>query len=221
MTTSAANFDCADIYQEHGFLVSLTQGRDAVVRVYEVFGRPPREREAEWAPETILRGESSRGVWDAIAPEVRAEFNRRLKVEGKRAGRWSTEETAVQRLLGKELLVLLWAVEGAGVTPEEIAVAIRNWLGLKAEERWWLYTMTAAATGLAHQTGLGWRGALRQALCFGTRGDTFHLGSATGRGTLVPKSNNGLGPGGKPARKGRSLPADDTGFLFLSPAAAE
>src|SRR5438105_7002775 len=36
------------------------------------------------------------------------------------------------------------------------------------EERWWLYTMTAAATGLAHQTGMGWRGALRQALCFGT-----------------------------------------------------
>ena len=54
--------------------------------------------------------------------------------------------------------------------PEEIAVAIRNWLGLKPEERWWLYTMTAAATGLAHQAGMGWRGALRQALCFGTRG---------------------------------------------------
>ena len=44
--------------------------------------------------------------------------------------------------------------------------------------------MTAAATGLAHQTGLGWRGALRQALCFGTRADAFHLGAVTGRGTL-------------------------------------
>ena len=95
----------------------------------------------------------------------------------------------MQRLFGKELLVLLWAVELPDVKPEEIAVAIRNWLGLKPEERWWLYTMTAAATGLAHQVGMGWRGALRQALCFGTRSDAFHLGAVTGRGTLEPRVN--------------------------------
>ena len=93
----------------------------------------------------------------------------------------------MQRLFGKELLVLLWAVELPDVTPEEIAVAIRNWHGLKPEERWWLYTMTAAATGLAHQSGMGWRGALRQALCFGTRSDAFHLGAVAGRGTLEPR----------------------------------
>ena len=126
-------------------------------------------------------------MWDVISPEARAEFNRRLKAEGKPAGRWGADETAVQRLFGKELLVLLWAVELPDVKPEEIAVAIRNWLGLKPEERWWLYTMTAAATGLAHQSGMGWRGALRQALCFGTRRDAFHLGAVAGRGTLEPR----------------------------------
>jgi hypothetical protein len=72
---------------------------------------------------------------------ARSEFNRRLKADGKPTGRWGANETAVQRLLGKELLVLLWAIELPGVTPEEIAVAIRNWLGLKPEERWWLHTM--------------------------------------------------------------------------------
>ena len=130
-----------------------------------------------------------RDVWDVISPEARAEFNRRLKAEGKPAGRWGADETAVQRLFGKELLVLLWAVEQPDVKPEEIAVAIRNWLGLKPEERWWLYTMTAAATGLAHQKGMGWRDALRRALCFGTRADTFHLGTVAGRGSLEPKVN--------------------------------
>ena len=55
MATPAANFDCADIYQEHGYLVRLTKGRDSKVQVFEVFGRPPTNREAEWAPETILR----------------------------------------------------------------------------------------------------------------------------------------------------------------------
>ena len=97
----------------------------------------------------------------------------------------------MQRLLGKELLVLLWAIEQGDVSEEETAVAIRNWLGLKPEERWWLYTMTAAATGLAHQAGMGWRSALRHALCFGTRKDAFHLAAVVGRGTLAPRPNDG------------------------------
>jgi hypothetical protein len=221
MKTAAANFDCADIYEEHAYLVRLTKGRDAKVQVFEVFGRPPTEREAEWAPETILRCESSRDVWDVISPEARSEFNRRLKAEGKPAGRWGADETAVQRLFGKELLVLLWAVELPDVKPEEVAVAIRNWLGLKTEERWWLYTMTAAATGLAHQAGMGWRGALRQALCFGTRADTFHLGTITGRGTLAPRANEAFTQSGKPARRRKKPASDDPGFLFASPVPAE
>lgn len=219
MSTQPANFDCADIYQEHGYLVQLLKGRAGKVQVREVFGRPPSDREPLWAPETVLRCEASRTAWDVVSPEARAEFNRRLKQEGKPAGRWGTEKTAVQRLFGKELLVLLWAVELPDVKPEEIAVAIRNWHGLKPEERWWLYTMTAAATGLAHQSGLGWRGALRQALCFGTRSDTFHLGTLTGRATLEPRVNAGYVSA---KRKPRKKKADDGGSLpFAARPAAE
>jgi hypothetical protein len=219
VTTAPASFDCADIYQEHGYLVSLTKGRDAKVQVFEVFGRLPTDREAQWAPETILRCEAARDVWDAVSPEARTEFNRRLKQEEKPAGRWGADETAVQRLFGKELLVLLWAVEASDVKPEEIAVAIRNWHGLKPEERWWLYTMTAAATGLAHQIGMGWRGALRQALCFGTRSDAFHLGAVAGRGTLEPRVNTQFV---QPKRKKRNRKTeDDPSLLFQSPLPAE
>jgi len=221
MSTAGANFDCADIYQEHGYLVRLTKGRNAKIQVFEVFGRPPTEREAQWAPETILRCEVFREVWDVISPELRSEFNRRLKAEGKPAGRWGAEETAVQRLLGKELLVLLWAVELPEVKPEEVFVAIRNWLGLKAEERWWLYTMTAAATGLAHQVGMGWRGALRQALCFGTRSDAFHLGAVAGRGTLVPRANASYMPEKKAKRIKTRHAGDDSGLFFVASSAAE
>jgi hypothetical protein len=211
MTTAPANFDCADIYQEHGYLVRLTKGREAKVQVFEVFGRPPTDREPQWAPETVFRCEAPRDESDVVSPEVRAEFNRRLKLEGKPVGRWGADDTAVQRLFGKELLVLLWAVEAPEVKPEEIAVAIRNWHGLKPEERWWLYTMTAAATGLAHQAGMGWRGALQQALCFGTRSDAFHLGAVAGRGTLEPRVNTGFV---RPRKKSK-LKKDDPGFLFL------
>ena len=218
MSAVAANFDCADIYQEHGYLVRLTKGRDAQAQVFEVFGRLPTDREPQWAPETIMRCEMSRDVWDVVSSEARAEFNRRLKADGKPSGRWGADETAVQRLFGKELLVLLWAVEPADVKPEEIGVAIRNWHGLKPEERWWLYTMTAAATGLAHQTGMGWRGALRQALCFGTRSDAFHLGAVAGRGTLAPRLNaQFMTPKRrKPARK----TADESDLLLVPPVPA-
>ncbi len=220
MATAPASFDCADIYQEHGYLVRLTKGREAKVQVFEVFGRPPTEREPQWAPETVLRCEAVRDVWDAVSPEARVEFNRRLKLEGKPIGRWGADETAVQRLFGKELLVLLWAVEMVDVTPEEIAVAIRNWHGLKPEERWWLYTMTAAATGLAHQSGMGWRGALRQALCFGTRSDSFNLGAVAGRGTLEPRVNSDFSPPKKKKKPSRKK-NEDPGSLLAATLPAE
>jgi hypothetical protein len=48
--------------------------------------------------------------------------------------------------------------------PAVISRAVRNWKGLMPEERWWLYTMTNAATGGLRDNN-GWRKALRYALC--------------------------------------------------------
>jgi hypothetical protein len=42
--------------------------------------------------------------------------------------------------------------------------ALRNWLALKPEERWWLYGMTVAGSGGINDTEQGWRVALRYAL---------------------------------------------------------
>ena len=72
-------------------------------------------------------------------------------------------QTPLSRLVGKELVLLAWAIEDAD--PALIPVAIKNWLGLAPEERWWLFTMTNAATGHA-MTGRnkGWRKAVRYAL---------------------------------------------------------
>ena len=110
-----------------------------------------------------LRAVLPRVKWNAIADEVRVEFNRRLKKEGLPAGRWKTGGNPLARLLGKELTLLAWAVEDAD--PTLVPAAVRNWLGLAPEERWWLFTMTAAATGHAvHGRGRGWRKAVRYAL---------------------------------------------------------
>jgi len=101
--------------------------------------------------------------WNEIAEPLRAELNARLKREGKRAGKWKTGFNLLSRALGKELTLLAWAIEDAD--PALTGVAVANWMGLQPEERWWLYTMTAAATGHCQSgRGRGWRKAVRHAL---------------------------------------------------------
>lgn len=110
-----------------------------------------------------IRCSLPRPKWNEIAEVLRAEFNVRLKREGKKPGRWKTSFNPITRLLGKELTLLAWAIEDAD--PALIPIAVANWQGLTPEERWWLYTMTAAATG-HFMTGRnrGWRKAVRYAL---------------------------------------------------------
>lgn len=103
------------------------------------------------------------GKWDLIKDELRIEFNNRLKNIKLPAGKFKSGFNLFHRSLGKELLVLAWAVEDAD--PGTIDLAIQNWKGLKPEERWWLYTITNAATGHAIKgKAKGWRKALRFAL---------------------------------------------------------
>ena len=110
-----------------------------------------------------LRVMLPRAKWDAIADAVRQEFNRRLKSEGRRGGQWRLGYNLLRRDFGKELVLLAWAIEEAD--PALIPNAIANWLGLFPEERWWLYTQTAAATGHAlNGRNIGWRKAVRFAL---------------------------------------------------------
>ena len=67
-----------------------------------------------------------------------------------KAARFKAGDNPVARLLGKELVLLAWAVEDA--EPTLIPNAIQNWRGLAPEERWWLYTMTAAQTAITAST---------------------------------------------------------------------
>lgn len=110
-----------------------------------------------------VRARLARPKWNEIAEFMRAEMNRRLKSQGKRPGKWKSGYNPISRLLGKELTLMAWAIEEAD--PALIPNAIANWQGLAPEERWWLYTMTAAASGnYVTGRGKGWRKAVRYAL---------------------------------------------------------
>ncbi len=153
---------------EHHFRVTIPDGNRDPVLVSEhlTWEENPERRRLHLAlggEDDKVRVILAREKWNRIAEEVRIAFNTRLRRQGLRAGHWRSGDNILSRLLGKELVVLAWAIEEAD--PALIPVALRNWSGLAPEERWWLFTMTNAATGHAIAgRGRGWRRALRYAL---------------------------------------------------------
>ena len=152
---------------EHHFVVTVPAGARGDVLIAEHPSCASSTRQTPslgvGAQDAKLRVALPRAKWTAIADDVRVEFNRRLKKLGLPPGRWKRGANPVARLLGKEATLLAWAVEDAD--PALVPAAVKNWLGLAPEERWWLFTMTNAATGHAlHGRNKGWRKAVRFAL---------------------------------------------------------
>lgn len=145
---------------ENHFFVVVPKNATDEVEIYERFHWDDGEQII--TKKDILKLRLSRHKWSKLSNDVAAEFNVRLKAEKKPGGRFLVGETPVEKLFGKELMVLLWGVENND--PAGIPTAIRNWKGLQPEERWWLYTMTNASTGKINDKR-GWRMALRYALC--------------------------------------------------------
>ena len=168
---------------EHHFVVTLSNSLkpEAPVNITECFELDCSENLQDNGIHSQLKVELKRYQWDAIENEIKAEFNRRLQASGVKSGKWKKKGTIpVDRTLGKELVLLAWAIEDAETTLAYTAV--RNWLGLAPEERWWLYTMTNAATGHAYKgKGIGWRKAIR-----------FALTENPLSGTYIPKVTNQL-----------------------------
>ena len=152
-------FGVPESVDPHHWIVAVPSAKDAPVRIVEHFGISAAR---EGAPDEIDRAELSRAKWQAIAEPLRKLLNERLQDNGLIGSRWSVGDNKVERLLGKELCILAWALEHA--SEELVPVAVTNWAGLKPEERWWLFTMTAAATGRLEDGDRGWRKALRFAL---------------------------------------------------------
>ncbi|MBY6226421.1 anti-phage-associated DUF3780 domain-containing protein [Ferrimonas balearica] len=142
----------------HHFKVIIPKANSGDVQISEYLGLQAQNE----ALSIIDRVFIERSRWTAIRSEVQRMFNARLKDYGAKISTWKVGENLVDRLLGKELCVLAWAVEGMEM--EHIPVAVRNWLALRPEERWWLFGMTAMSTGLAEDRDVGWRVALRHAL---------------------------------------------------------
>ncbi len=142
----------------HHFKVIIPRGTAGRVQISEYLGLQATTDEHSVIDRVLL----DRARWAAIRSETQRAFNARLVAHGLKPSAWKVGDNPVDRLLGKELCVLAWAVEHLEV--EKIPVAVRNWLALRPEERWWLFGMTAMSTGGLHDGDKGWRLALRHAL---------------------------------------------------------
>lgn len=168
-TPKSLGFGFNPAESQHHFLVTVPRSSDddkVYVSEHYEWDESEERRELHFAlgrEDNKLRVVLPRVKWDVIADELRAAFNQRLRDNGLPTGTWQGGQTPISRLLGKELVLLAWAIEDAD--PALIPQAIRNWHGLAPEERWWLFTMTNAATGHALAgRGKGWRKAVRFAL---------------------------------------------------------
>ncbi|MGI8550613.1 MAG: DUF3780 domain-containing protein [Dehalococcoidia bacterium] len=145
-------------------------------------GKTVVDEPAETAREAHAKAILDPYRWSRIAEVARAQFNRRLKDDGKRASAWKSGETLLAPYLGKELTLLAWAVEDAD--PTLIPNMIANWLGLAPEERWWLYTTINATSGHPeHGRDRGWRQAIKIAF-------SDNPASAPSAGLTLPDSQS-------------------------------
>lgn len=142
----------------HHFKVIIPKANSGKVQISEYLGMQAQSDEHAVIDRVII----DRPKWTAIRSEVQRSFNARLRTHGIKTSAWKVGENMVDRLLGKELCVLAWAVED--MERENIPVAVRNWLALRPEERWWLFGMTAISTGGLNDGNKGWRIALCHAL---------------------------------------------------------
>ena len=142
----------------HHFKVIIPRNNSGKVQISEYLGLQASGNEMAVIDRVLL----DRPRWTAIRGEVQRAFNARLKAHDLNASAWKIGENPVDRLLGKELCVLAWAVEHMEM--EKIPVAVRNWLAFRPEERWWLFGMAAICTGGINDGDKGWRLALRHAL---------------------------------------------------------
>jgi hypothetical protein len=158
-------FGFVPLRSEHHFVVTL-DSQSALISEHLHYDESEARREVSLAlgrEDDKIRVVLPILKWNAIAEPVREVFNERLKSVGLPAAKWAKSQTPLSRLLGKELVLLAWAIEDAD--PGLISNALANWRGLAQEERWWLFTMTNAATGHAlHGRNKGWRKAVRFAL---------------------------------------------------------
>jgi len=119
--------------------------------------------QTERGPRRTELVEIAGATWRNINTRVVRELTQDMgetELVGKKAPGLKTGINRLSPLVGRELALLLWALQEEGAT-DQLEAILHGWRELAREERWWLYAKAAAH---GQQTGTGWRRALFHAL---------------------------------------------------------
>lgn len=103
-------------------------------------------------PEPIIeKAVLSLATWKRVATSVAKELNRRIKADDDLKNcpqaKWVEGKNQVDLSLGRELLVLVWAMEQLEDSPEGVETILQAWSALSPEDRFFFYRMINASTG--------------------------------------------------------------------------
>jgi hypothetical protein len=155
---ATTGFGCPETTDPHRFEVDIPAGRAGDVSIAECYGI---KAGIGGLPEVAERCLLPRPIWSLIAEDLKREFNERLRAKKLNTSRWAVGVTESSASSAKNC----WSLPGLSrkPSPDTVPNAVRNWIGLRPEERWWLFNITAA-TGYVEHADIGWRKALRFAL---------------------------------------------------------
>src|SRR5690625_469195 len=205
-----------------GYHFELRPANDGSVRLFERYEARTDQDAGSSVVEPQLRAELSAHRWQVVKGAVANEFNARLKQAQLRSGRWLKGSTPLAPYFGKELALLIWAVEDQD--PTVIPRMLANWRGLAPEERWWFYTtINAARRSRGSDPKYGWKAAIKVAFL----ADPQDVGLESLRISTEVRGQPQKPPEGQ-ARAGEREPsvAEDAsraaqGRLFADPSAPE
>jgi len=160
--SNTIDFGAPSQFGMHHFYVEIPPNPKEAIYLYEDYGFDGDENHREMVECRLIL---ARELWNKIRDDARRDFNTRLKEKKMSTGSWAIGKIKLDRFLGRELCVLGWAAEHAST--DECLVICQKWGALRPEERWWLYSKTAAEAGLSEYSQRGWRRALYCALSDG------------------------------------------------------
>lgn len=130
--------------------------------------------QTERGPRRTALAEISGTTWRKISARVVRELAQAMnesEIESKKAPSLKSGANRLSPLVGRELALLLWALQEDGALVQ-LEAMLHGWRELAREERWWLYAKAAAP---GQQLGRGWRRALFHALSESTESRTTPL----------------------------------------------
>lgn len=175
--TTTIGFGVPTTSNPHHFQVNVPSTRKEMVEIWEHLGMKSVTEDNS----VILRCRLKLPYWKKVKREVQVSFNKRLRQHKLEASKWKIGNNSVDRLLGKELCVLAWTIEN--LNAEYIPLALNSWIGLRPEERWWLFGMAIRASEDDHKRGYGWRAALKFALTSQSTHSPPHTSASKGNRT--------------------------------------